>query len=1114
MSLLLDALLSAAAACLALTAWTWLRAPILGAMAWRNAARDPRRTAIVIAGLMLGTAILSGSFVTGDSATFGIRSSAMRAFGEVDEIVSVKGDLFFPEWIGDELAADARVRRELEGLSPLVLQDAAVAHPDSGQWEPRAILVGYDPERASGFGEFLDVSGQQRGDRLEQGHVVINEPLALVLDANAGDTIQVRYSVRPDPLIPAVFEKNGTLALASGSQGSYAHSPFDDFELSFPVERGARFVTGVLLWRAAATDLDLELVPPSGREKLNANGSATEPDLPAIVNATPEDGTWTARVHGKNAVQTAYELRVLVFYEVYDLARLSGFLRQAEAEASRRGIDLDRWLEPELQAANFTVAFVAAAQDRGAFLNTPNVFLPVGELQRLIGKDGRINLLVASNLGDPEAGLARTPQSVEALEEALRSLREAHPDEPAVQSLEAQGIKRYWVEQAAGAGSLFASFLTMMGSFSILAGLMLLTNIFFMIAEERKSELGVARAVGLSRAGLVKLFAFEGALYAVAAAAIGAVLGLGISFALLQGVNSAFSERLQLSIPFHPEAASVLGAFAAGVLMTMAVVLAAAGRSSRFNIVRAIRRLEMPEARPRMGVVALGLAMLAAGSGLSVAGFLLPSFALQLLAPSLAILGMAVLSLRLANRGMAAKLAGLGVLAYAFWTIFSLETPTTTEAMVLGPVRAFLMVIGAVLVLVHSRGLLQLSARIFSRVRALRPAVRPAIAYPLHKKLRTGLTAVMFALVITVVVIFSIFFAIFTPRLDEQAGSYDIRASSTLPVDDLEAYAREQGFDLSGVRALDNLVAAEVWGGELVTIDGEGVSYRGPPVDLVYGFGEDFAAHSDLPMLELAPEYATPREAYEAALRHPGLAIISQAYAFGEDGRPGKHHVGATLTMQTREGVSSFTIVGIQKQVYLQGIFLSKAVVKANFDHVRGVYLLQLSPGQDAAALARGMESGMQEIGMDAKSVEDETRQLLEATRRLYSLFEMYLGLGLAIGIASLGIVTARSVLERRQEIGMLRAIGFSRKLVFRSFLLEVIFTATLGILTGVVIGTAVAWGVHWTTLRELGYPFEVPWLDLAIIVVVAYAATVLCTLWPARRAARLPPAEAVRYIE
>ena len=52
------------------------------------------------------------------------------------------------------------------------------------------------------------------------------------------------------------------------------------------------------------------------------------------------------------------------------------------------------------------------------------------------------------------------------------------------------------------------------------------------------------------------------------------------------------------------------------------------------------------------------------------------------------------------------------------------------------------------------------------------------------------------------------------------------------------------------------------------------------------------------------------------------------------------------------------------------------------------------------------------------------------------------MGLGLVVGVAALGVITARSVVERRQQIGVLRAIGFQRRMVQLSFLLESSFIA------------------------------------------------------------------------
>src|SRR5437868_15337198 len=82
-----------------------VRRPILRRLAFRNAARRPRETALVILGSLLGTAIMTGSFVVGDTFTSSIRRGAYEQLGPIDEVVSASG-----------LANGAAVRARLEGF--------------------------------------------------------------------------------------------------------------------------------------------------------------------------------------------------------------------------------------------------------------------------------------------------------------------------------------------------------------------------------------------------------------------------------------------------------------------------------------------------------------------------------------------------------------------------------------------------------------------------------------------------------------------------------------------------------------------------------------------------------------------------------------------------------------------------------------------------------------------------------------------------------------------------------------------------------------------------------------------------------------------------------------
>ena len=92
--------------------------------------------------------------------------------------------------------------------------------------------------------------------------------------------------------------------------------------------------------------------------------------------------------------------------------------------------------------------------------------------------------------------------------------------------------KRDLLEQAEAEASGLTQLFSGIGGFSIIAGILLLVNIFVMLAEERKAELGVLRAVGLKRNHLVRTFAIEGAIYAALASVVGGIVGIGIGRAI------------------------------------------------------------------------------------------------------------------------------------------------------------------------------------------------------------------------------------------------------------------------------------------------------------------------------------------------------------------------------------------------------------------------------------------------------------------------------------------------------------------------------------------------------------------------------------------------------
>ncbi len=408
------------------------------------------------------------------------------------------------------------------------------------------------------------------------------------------------------------------------------------------------------------------------------------------------------------------------------------------------------------------------------------------------------------------------------------------------------------------------------------------------------------------------------------------------------------------------------------------------------------------------------------------------------------------------------------------------------------------------------------------------PSLRTAIAYPMANRFRTGMTLAMISLVVFSLTTMSAMNLNYDKLFlqDESRGGWDVQVveNPNNPMASVKQVLQQ------GDSPVAEQIAAE--GALLISGFAEADVRQGPDWGDEYpvlGLSDSFIENGSVPIDKVANGYADADAVWEALLTEPDAAIVDGFVIQGGFGN-NEFSISGIDTQEDTFDQQFITVLdstsGISQGLRVIGVidfgasanFMGIFTGAETFQNVFGppelsVHFVALTNPDDSRDVARDIEAALVTTGAQADSLQEIAEENNALSRNFLYLMQAFMGLGLVVGVAGVGVIAFRTVVERRQQIGMLRAIGYKKSMVSLSFMMESSFVTVLGVLSGVGLGLWLAYFL--VTSDDFpgdGGNFYVPWPQIAFIGGVTIFASLLMTIIPSRQASSVPTAEALRY--
>lgn len=600
--------------------------------------------------------------------------------------------------------------------------------------------------------------------------------------------------------------------------------------------------------------------------------------------------------------------------------------------------------------------------------------------------------------------------------------------------------------------SFVSYFLVAFGLVGLLVGTFIIANTFSMIVAQRMREFALLRALGVSRGQLTSSVVLEAAAVGVLGSALGVLAGMGLVKVIYAVLESTGAGLPAGGIVLTPLAVAL--PMIVGVLVTILSAWAPARSAGATRPVEAMRSGDASSPSSLVGRTIAGGLAFAVGVAIALAGALGDGWSTKTrailvgTAAVLVILGTFLASPAVARRAVPAIGRVVGLL---FGTVGALARKNSARNPRRTATTAFALTLG--LALVGAVGMLGASMKA-SVAEVTETAVKADFV-------ATGPSNNGFPVPNG---------AVGAVQETPGVGTVGVLGSSLVNIEGIGAFAGQPFANYYGGNPNDGIVVDTVEGTTDLAEEGF-IADTKTAASHGWKVGESYPAHlgkvSAAKKLPLLGTYEPNQALGPYVLSRAGVESVQPS---AQEQWPGQI-MALMVTAVPGEGSSD----GAQSE-------LQEALREATKDYI----VVQVLTPAEASGEAAVMVDQMLNI--------------------LYAL------LALAIIVAILGIVNtlALNVIERRQEIGMLRAIGTMRGQIRRMITLEAVQIAVYGAIVGVLIGLGLGWAFVTVLAGEGLEELAVPWLQLVLMLLGSALVGVVAAAWPAIKAGRTPPLEAI----